>query len=224
MTRPMRASELIKLEKDAPDFRQGDWWATFKEARLFLARGFAQAMTDLELNTIDPLVAIEAQAARTLDDTEWKKQLPSKHWGDCARPQFRLAANEKPMLLPKAAIAIQALQLYADGLGVEFDAFEAVDLFPAAYRAESWSEDAHEKHKAEQSAEYLAFVAGAEDLKQDHPELLLHDMAKGAHATFGLVELARTTFKSVKIRTAVAQRPGQRGVAPASDWVKPYAG
>jgi hypothetical protein len=220
MPKPAEASELIALEEGAPDYRRGNWWTSFKEARLFIAHGYAEAMSKLKVHEVRALTPWAERAVRSIDQTGWRLQLPSRHWNDCAETQFGAAADEKAMLLPKIVIVIEALNLYAGSVGKDFDGFEEIKIFSAGYRPAGWSEEHHAKEK--DSAGWAAFVAGARALGQRDPALLLKDLAQGQHASFGVVELVRTSFPHLEITTEAARRLPRAGVVRASDFLSPH--
>jgi hypothetical protein len=220
MPRPKKASDLIVFEEGAPDFRKGNWWATFKEARLFIPRGFMQAMKVLDLNTIEPLLNLTERASKGIAKTDWEDQLPSRHWGICKEAQFKLAAEEKPMVLSKIIITIETLNVYAGIKKISFDGYEQVECFAAGYRADGWNMQLHDEERGGPGFE--AFLKGARRLSQEEPELLILDLANGMHATFGVVELLRTSFPDRNIKTKAAQRPPKSGVVPASPYLQAH--
>jgi hypothetical protein len=219
MPRPQRGVDLIVLQAGAFDFRRGDWWSTYKEGRLFLPRGFPEAMAKLDLNSVEPLVRLTEQASKNIvQDTQWTRQLPARnHWSDCSRAQLVMAAEEKPLLLCKAAVAMEALQLFADQEGRTFDAYAEVKLLPASYKLEGWTVDIYTAEKQANTEAYQLFKVRAVELFQNRPDLLLHDFAKGLHGTFELIKLAKDTFNKYELEIVGAHRPGQAGIAPASD-------
>lgn len=220
MPRPALGAQLIHLEAGWPDFRRGDWWSTYKEARLFVARGFAETMTTLDLHTVQPLSPFTKPAADDIAaNTRWPISLPvQRHWEDCSRAQLSAAAESKPMLLCKAVIAMEALGRYAAKEGYAVDVYANVKIVPLAYRPDGWGLKDYEDHSSRASAEYKRFVEEARRLGQVRPDLILHDMAKGFHATYELARLVRDIFGG-NITVISANRPGQRGVAPASDHI-----
>lgn len=228
MSRPPRASDLISVRSGETEFRKGDWWSPLKDARLFFPKGFQDAMADLDLNTIEPLLAHSAEAARIVgEETDWTKSLPARlHWRDCARGQFTEASGEKPMLLPKLVIALEALQLYSKSLdpaknpkAAAFDVYKTVTIVPGVYRAQNWTVDAHTAAKQDPDTGYKRFLDEARKLGQEKPELVLHDLAKGLHGTYPVVNLVAQCFRCVTVEIAV--RPPKAGVAPASSWIRP---
>jgi hypothetical protein len=225
MPRPNDASDLIRFEAGAEDFRVGDWWSTFKEARLFLPRGFAAAMKTLGLHTVDPLNEFATDAVQAINGTGWKEQLPSKHWNDSAPTQFKSAAGEHPMLLPKIAIAIEALNLYAQRKWANpknevFDGYAVIDFFAAGYWADGWTEEVY--GEAKETDAYKKLIKSLRAMSQTHPDIVLHDVAAGKHATHGICTLISAAFPDRELIVRPAQRFPRRGVAPASDMLRPY--
>lgn len=223
MPRPANGRDLITIEAGAPDFRRGNWWSTYKEARVFLLRGFSDAMALLELNSVEHLQRFDqAAAAAVRTQTPWtQEQLAVRsHWVDCSRPQLTRAAAERPMLLTKAVLAMECLQLYAEDKGVAFDVYRSVQIIPAAYRPIGFELQIQIAEKNGNTPGYKSFIQGATRLGQDYPDLLLRDIAKGEHATFPVANLVKTSFVDRDIVVRPAERPGRRGVTPASEYCK----
>jgi hypothetical protein len=232
MPKPARGADLIAIAEGAPDFRRGSWWTIYKEARVFIPRGFPVAMAKLEINSIEHLLAVADRAAASIaTNTKWHSQLGVRsHWQDCARPQLAHAAEERPMLLCKAAIAIECLQLYSDDNALGVDVYEVVSLVPACYRVEGWNMDLYniERDKLGNTkvadeegvlVDYTEFKTKALAAGHRRPDRILEDMAKGLHVTYELASLVVDVFGFYELYVESAKRPGRSGVAPASEHI-----
>lgn len=223
MPRPKDLAELVVIEDGAPDFRRGPWWDVFKLARVFIVTGYEEAMQLAGLNTSQPIVAkLKGAYERISTETSWLKDYDGKkQWESTASSQVFLATHGEAMLLTKAAVCIEALQLAADEREVKnFDVYDIVNVVPAAYAIRNFNPEVLASLKEDGLAAQIA-NAIEDSFALEHSGRILTDMANGNYVTYSIAKSVLDLLpKPRQFSIVPAFRPGQQGVKPASSSLK----